>query len=164
MLLCWVNECPNKSFNHESIHEKVLETSRAILTFKVGAELGEFHLMLILQLCALSSVVLLPSPKLLNLLYPIPSKGSSNHLLEVNVDKVDHPDALKRILHCFNLQDYGTNAGESILCETLPGRKVFDAFFPGQSVFLMNVSGIPMRKKYLLTTWKTLDDKSNTIY
>ena len=164
VLLCWVNECTNESFNHESIREKVLETSRTILTFKVGAELGEFRLMLILQLCTLSSVVLLPSPKLLNLLYPIPGKGSSNHLLEVNVDEVDHPDALKCILHCFNFKDYGTNAGERILCETLPGRKVFDVFFPGQSLFLMNASGIPMRKKYLSTTWKTLDDESNTIY
>ena len=26
-LLWWVNECPNESFNHDSIREKVLETS-----------------------------------------------------------------------------------------------------------------------------------------
>jgi hypothetical protein len=84
MLLGWVNECPKKSFNHDSLRKKVLETSKAfnhhslskkvletskaILAFKAGAELGKFCLLLILQICALSSVVLTPSPKLLNLL------------------------------------------------------------------------------------------------
>jgi hypothetical protein len=71
LLLHWVNVCPDESFNHVSIREKVLETSGAISAIKAGAELGEFRLMLILQICALSSVVLWPSTKLLNLLYPI---------------------------------------------------------------------------------------------
>ncbi len=164
LLLSWVNECPSESFNHDSICMKVLETSRAILGIKAGAELGEFRLMLILQMCALSSVVLIPSPKLLHLLYPIPGKGSANHLLDINVQEADHQDALKRVLHHFDLKEFGSNAGESILCETFPGRKVFDAFFPEQSLFLMNSKGIPMRKKYLSPTWKPLDDDSNTIF
>ena len=85
LLLSWVNECPSESFNHDSIRKKVLETSGAILGIKAGAELGEFRLMLILQMCALSSVVLIPSPKLLHLVYPIPGKGSANHLLDIHV-------------------------------------------------------------------------------
>jgi hypothetical protein len=63
-LLNWVNECPESSYNPVSVREKVMETSKAISSLKTGAKLGEFRLMLILQLCALSSVVLRPSPKL----------------------------------------------------------------------------------------------------
>jgi hypothetical protein len=161
-LLRWVNEIPEEKFNHVVLREAVLMTSENISRIKAGAELGEFRLMLILQMCALSSVVLHPSPKLLNLLYPIPGKGSANHLLDVNVKEADHHDALRRVLHHFNLQEFGDNGGESILCETLPGRKVFDAFFPLQSIFLLNADGIPMRKKYLSTKWIIVKDKSTT--
>jgi hypothetical protein len=71
---------------------------------------------------------------------------------------------VKRVLHHFNLNDFGANAGESLLCESLPGRKVYDVFFPRQSLFLMNAEGKPMRKKYMSPTWKTLEDDSDTIY
>jgi hypothetical protein len=108
-------------------------------------------------LCALSQVVLCPSPKLLNLLYPIPGKGSSNHLLNVGVDESMHHDALKRVLHHFTLTQFGDNAGESLLCETLPGRNIFDAFLYGQDLFLMNKKGKAMRKRYGKTLWEDLD-------
>jgi hypothetical protein len=156
-LLNWVNECPESSYNPVSVRVKVMETSKAISSFKIGAELGEFRLMLILQLCALSSLVLRPSPKLQNLLYPIPGKGSANHLIDVKVDPTHHQDAVHRLLHNFDLDGFGTNAGESILCETLPGRNVFDVFFPGQSLFLLNADGKTMTKKYASMTWKTME-------
>jgi hypothetical protein len=157
-LLTWVNDTPPEKFNHVAIREMVLLTAKSISRIKAGAELGEFRLMLILQMCALSSVVLRPSPKLLNLLYPIPGKGSANHLLDVSVKEADHHDALRRVSHHFNLKQFGDNAGESILCETLPGRNVFDAFFPLQSLFLLNAHGKPMRKKYSTTKWDTVED------
>jgi hypothetical protein len=157
-LLKWVNECPENSYNPVSVRDKVIETSKAISSFKTGAELGEFCLMLILQLCALSSVVLRSSPKLQNMLYPIPGKGSANHLIGVKVDPAHHQDALHRVLHNFDLNGLGTNAGESILCETIPGRNVYDVFFPGQNLFLLNTDGKPMRKKYASMTWKTMEE------
>jgi hypothetical protein len=83
----------------------VLETSGAISAIKVGIELGEFCLMLILQMCTLSLVVLHPSQKLLSLLYPIPGKGSANHLLDLNIDEANHQDALKCVLHHFDLKE-----------------------------------------------------------
>ncbi len=98
-----------------------------------------------------------PSPKLQNLLYPIPGKGSANHLIDVKVDPTHHQDAVHRLLHNFDLDGFGTNAGESIICETLPGRNVFDVFFPGQSLFLLNADGKTMRKKYASMTWKTME-------
>jgi hypothetical protein len=91
-LLHWVNK------------KKVLETSGAISAIKAGTELGKLCLMLILQICTLSSVVLCSSTKLLNLLYPIPGKGLANHLLDLNVHDANHQDALKRVLHHFNLE------------------------------------------------------------
>jgi hypothetical protein len=150
-LLNWVNDCPE-------VRAKVMETSRSITCIKRGTELGKFRLMLILQLCALSSVVLHSSPKLLNLLYRIPGKGASNHLIDVNVETENHQDAMKRLLHHFNLHEFGMNAGESILCETLPGRKVFDAFFQGQSLFLLDPNGQSKMKKYASLTWETVGD------
>ena len=91
--------------------------------------------MLILQMCALSSVVLLPSTKLLNLLYPIPGKGLANHLLEVNAKAPEHHEALKPVSHPFGLEEFGDNGdGTSLLCETLPGRNVWDFFPLGVSI------------------------------
>jgi hypothetical protein len=49
----------------------------------------------------------------------------------------------------FDLNGFGTNAGEGILCKTLPGRNVYDVFFPGQSLFLLNADGKPVRKNDL---------------
>jgi hypothetical protein len=60
--------------------------------------------MLIVQLCSLSSVVLRPSTKLLNLMCPIPGTGSVVHLSHVKVDEANHHEALKRVLHFFNLK------------------------------------------------------------
>jgi hypothetical protein len=106
-LLKCVNETPEENFNHVFLRSAVVAASKETSQIKVGAELGEFRLMLVLQMCALSSVVLHPSPKLLNLLCPIPGKGSANHLLDVNVKEIDHHDALRRALHHFNLQEFG---------------------------------------------------------
>jgi hypothetical protein len=146
------------------LRKAVLQTSAEISRIKApGAELGEFRLMLILQMCGLSSVVLCPSPKLLNLLYPIPGKGSANHLFDVGVNEADHHDALKHVSHHFGLKEFGDNGGESILCEMLPGRKVFDTFFPGQSLFLLNADGKPLRNKYSTTKWVSLEDKTDVL-
>ena len=158
-LLMLVNNCSHENFGPVFLRDAVLQTSAAISEVKGKAELGEFRLMLILQMCALSSVVLRPSTKLLNLLYPIPGKGSANHLLEVNVQEQEHDEALKRVSHYFGLEEFGDNGGESLLCETLPGRNVWDVFFPLESLFLLNASGQPMQKKYGTTIWIPLDDK-----
>jgi tetrahydromethanopterin S-methyltransferase subunit G len=81
-------------------------------------------------------------------LYPIEGKGSAKHLLDVGVEESGHQDAMKRVVHHFGLEKFGANAGESILCETLPGRNVFDAFFVGQHLFLLNSQGQLMFKEY----------------
>jgi hypothetical protein len=159
VLLELVNETPVEEFSHGFVRENVLRTAAEITSIKSGAELGEFRLMLILQICALSSVVLHPSPKLLNLLYPIPGKGSANHLNAVGVKEADHHDALRRVSYHFGLKEFGDNGGESLLCETLPGRNVFDAFFPEQSLFLLDAHGKPMAKKYATTKWTALEEE-----
>ena len=80
-------------------------------------------------------------------------------MLGVNVKEADHHDALRRVSHHFGLEEFGDNGGESVLCETLPGRNVFDAFFPTQSLFLLNANGKPVQKKYGTTKWVTLDEE-----
>jgi hypothetical protein len=52
--------------------------------------------------------------------------------MDGKVDPSQHQNALCRVLHHFDLKGFGMNAGESILCETLPGRNVFDAFSTGR--------------------------------
>ena len=148
-----VNSSPEKTFNHEVLRQIVKVISDKLTTIDPPAELGEFRLMLVLQMSALSSVVLHPSPKLLNLLYPIQGKGSAKHLLSVGVQEKDHQDAIRRVSHCFNLVDFGDNGGESVLCETLTDRNVQDAFFEGQSLFLLNARGSPVEKKHSATKW-----------
>jgi hypothetical protein len=169
-LLKLVNETPAELLAHAFLRHNVCRVSDQISTIKAGSELREFRLMLILQMCALSSVGLCPDPKLLNLLHPIPDKGSFNHLLDVDVKEKDHDDAMRRASHRFGLEEFGDNGGESILCETFPGRKVIDAFFPFQSLFLLNAKGKSMQKKHGTTKWITVggerehhaDDDSNS--
>ena len=162
-LLLLVNDRPREEFDQVFLRTAVLRTSTAISNILPGAELDEFRLMLVLQMCALSSTVLLPNPKLLNLLYAIPGKGSANHLLDVGVQEADHHDALARVSQRFDLKNFGDNGGESILCETLPGRNVLDAFFPRHSLFLLNACGRPMKKQYGTTRWTFLNGESDRL-
>jgi hypothetical protein len=160
----WVNDREEEKFDHVDLQQQLLMTEAKISVIAAGTELGEFRLMLILQMCALSSVVLRPSRKLVNLLCPIPGKGSANHLHDVGVLEVDHHDALRRVFHYFELEEFGDNGGESLLCETLPGHNVFDAFFQQQSLFLLNKEGKAMMKKHGSTNWmpvsKTEDEST----
>jgi hypothetical protein len=58
------------------------------------------------------------------------------------------------------LQEFGDNDGESILCETFPGRNAFDAFFLPQSLFLLNAQGRPpIMKKHGATRWIPIEDE-----
>jgi hypothetical protein len=108
----WVNDCEEEKFDHVDLQQQLLMTKAKTSGITAGTELGEFRLMLILQMCAPSSVVLRPSRKLVNLLHPISGKGSANHLHNVGVLEVDHHDALRRVSHYFELEDFGDNGGE----------------------------------------------------
>jgi hypothetical protein len=61
--------------------------------------------------------------------------------MDVKVDPSHQQDTLCRVLHYFDLKGFGMNAGESTLCETLPGR---------------NVVGNLMRKKFDSMTWSAM--------
>ena len=84
--------------------------------------------MLFVQVCSVAKIVLRDGKKLLNLLYPIPGKGSANHLLTLGVSQEHHHSALCRIIYHFELQKFGNNAGETLACESLPERVVKDVF------------------------------------
>ena len=157
-MLEWINACQEEVFDSAAVRMKVQETSCAISEVNRRTELGEFRLMTILQICALSSVRVRPSPKLLNLLYPIPGKGSARHLIEAGVSEAEHPAAMKRVVHHFDLSKFGSKAGESLLCESLPGCNVFDVFLRGQDLFLMDHGGVPHVKRYNNDSWEVLGD------
>jgi hypothetical protein len=59
---------------------------------------------------------------------------ASDHLHDVCVTEVDHNDASRCVSHCFNLEEFGDNGGESIMCERVPGWNVFDFFFAAEFV------------------------------
>jgi hypothetical protein len=67
-----------------------------------------------------------------------------------------YEDALNKVeVINFCLQEFGRNAGESLLCETIkPDRRVWDVFFPGMTLFLLNRKGDSYRKKYGSVKWE----------
>jgi hypothetical protein len=157
-LLEWINNTSQSSLTTFAIQNAIKATADRMKSYG-RIDLGEFRLMIMIQLCALSNVILKPDPKLRNLMYPIPGKGSYQNLLEHEVDPLYHVDAMHRVLEKYSLQDYGFNAAETILCDTKASRsaRVFDLFPQGVSIYLLTVNGSTQRKKYGTVVWKTID-------
>ena len=129
LLLEWINQCPDTNFNQVSLKERVKKTAADIKLINKTTELAEFRIMMLVQLCALSKVVLQPSPKLLNLLYPVEGRGSMNHLLSLGVEPDYHQSTLQRILHHYGFEKFGLNAAvnsrKGCLGCIVPGTKSF---------------------------------------
>jgi hypothetical protein len=93
---------------------------------KCGTGIGEFCFMMILQICCLAGIMQKGHKDLHNLVYPVAGLGAAGQL--EHVEPKDRPTVLHCIISEFDLEDYGTNAAEGMLCETSETRvtKIFD--------------------------------------
>ena len=93
-LLKWIDNCDINMFSPTSLQNRVIEVSKELTRIDAKTELDKFQIMLIVHVCALSHTILKPSPKLLNLFYPIPKMGSYNNLLSCGVVEDEHDATL----------------------------------------------------------------------
>jgi len=100
-------------------------------------DLGEFRLMMLVQMCVLIRVGIKKGHvDLHNLVYPVATLGAAKQLEHIK-DPVDRQFVVDHIVQQTGLEEYGTNAGEGALCETSEKRQthIVDAFFYGQCLF-----------------------------
>jgi hypothetical protein len=155
-LIDWFNEIPEASFTQELMREKVKEAVKAIQDLG-RCEVGEFRILILLQICALSGTLLKASPKLLNFIYPVEGKGAYNHLATEHVSLEIFDEVSDRVVKEFDLGKYGLNALEAVLCETMPNKSNnIDGFIKGQNLYMLQEGGVPKTKPYGTVAWTDL--------
>ena len=147
-LLDCINQHPEALWSQKVLRDMIQYTMREVKNVTQRAELGEFRLGIFIHICALSSLVLVPSKKLLGLLYPIEGKGSYQHLVQAGVSPEHHESAIRRILHHYDITPFGDNAGESIACDAQEHRNVRDIFFHGQNLFMLDEHGQTKKQQF----------------
>jgi hypothetical protein len=77
----------------------------------------EFRIMIAVQICCLAKVVVNGHRNLNNLVYPVGKLGAAKQLsLLKNVG--ERPEMINTIKREMDVDEYGTNASEGLLCET----------------------------------------------
>lgn len=116
-------------------------------------EIGEFRIMIILQICCHAKVGITGHKDLLSLVYPVSKLGAAEQLNHVNAG--DRPYVLRLILKETGLEAYGTNGAEGSLCETSLNRvcKIYDVVYPHQMQFRIGADGRNWFKKYGSDVW-----------
>ena len=154
-LLDWIDETGPKGddvFHHASVEARVRETLDLWKGYK--CDIGEFRIMMIVQICALASY-LQRGKHLLNIVYPVAKLGAAAQL--VFVPEGQRQEVIERILQEFDLVRFGTNAAESLLCETSATRvgKTHESFMRGQHLFMLEPeTGRPIIKRCGTADWE----------
>ena len=80
-------------------------------------DFGEFRMMLAVQICCLAKVVVSGHGNLNNLVYPVAGLGARNQLSHLK-NSSDRQEVVNTIVYEMEMEEYGTNAAEGLLCET----------------------------------------------
>ena len=111
--------------------------------------------MIAVQICCLGKVMVKGHLNLNNLVYPVASLGAAGQLSHLK-DKSERPEILNTIICEMEVEEYGTNAAEGLLCETSEGRvgNIFDYVFYGQMLFRISKEGKNLLKQFGSITWE----------
>jgi hypothetical protein len=68
----------------------------------------------------------------------------------------ERPEMLNTVKREMDVDEYGTNASEGLLCETLEGRvgNIFDYVFHGQMLFIASKEGKNLLKQFGSSEWE----------
>jgi len=156
-LLEWINSNVGSKpkFTQHKIEEKFRSTIKNWAGYR--CEIGEFRLMLAVQLCVLCGIVIKPHPNLRNMVYPVATLGAAKQLQHLSGGR-SRESLLELILTEFKLDEWGLNCPESLLCETAENRVTLikDYFFKYQSLHTLAEDGFACRKEYGSTVWKKI--------
>jgi hypothetical protein len=81
-------------------------------------DFGEFRMMLAIQICCLTKVVVTGHANLNNLVYPVSGLGARSQLDHLESSS-DRQEVVNTIVYEMDMEEYGTNAAEGLLCEML---------------------------------------------
>lgn len=118
-------------------------------------DFGEFRMMLAIQICCLAKVVVTGHANLNNLVYPVSGLGARGQLDHLKTSS-DRQEVIVTIVCEMEMEEYGTNAAEGLLCETSLGRVevVFDFVFYGQMLFKICKDGKNWLKAFGESEWE----------
>jgi hypothetical protein len=80
-------------------------------------DFGEFRMMLAIQICCLTKVVVTGHANLNNLVYPASGLGARSQLDHLESSS-DRQEVVNTIVYEMDMEEYGTNAAEGLHCET----------------------------------------------
>ena len=140
-----------KSFDQVDVEELCRKTVQSWT--HLGIDIGEFRLMIIVQILILCGVCPVTDRNKLSIVYPVAGLGAANQL--AHIERHLRPMITARISQEFKLQKHGANAVECCLCETSLTRlgKILDYFIKGQSLFYINSDGVLLVKHYGTNIW-----------
>jgi hypothetical protein len=118
-------------------------------------DFGEFRMMIAVQICCLGKVMVNGHGNLNNLVYPVAGLQARKQLSHLK-HRSDRPEMLKTIVQEMEMEEYGTNAAEGLLCETSLSRvgQILDYVYYGQMLFRISNDGKNWLKRFGLTTWE----------
>ena len=147
-----INNIPEDA-PYEVIQAVIQSASLDIL--QIGAiQLGEFRLLVLIQIAILSGILVKPRPFLNNLMYPVKDRASYQHLVDENIDPKDFDFAMETI--CQEMKwTPSRNVAETCLCESLEGRRefIYDILFYGMNLYCLNEKGQTLEKLWNSRQW-----------
>ena len=136
------------------IQEKIMEVHKSLNEF-ARADIKEFRIMVFVQLCILSGIIIRPSPTLRELPYPSKDRASYAHLKDADIPPEMFDSAMDLVAHCLQMPVWHRDEMETILCESRPDRdcKKWDVFIRGQNLYLLDDKGRVLVKQYGSKRW-----------
>lgn len=154
-LLDWINNTVGTDdFHHVSIEQRFRSTLAGWKDKCYDTDIGEFRLMIAVQILILAGVVVKGHNDLHNLVYPVSNLGAAKQLAHIKAH--ERPAVLHRIITEMDIEEYGTNAAEGSLCETSENRvcRIKDYVFKDQIMFTIGKNGEHLLKRYNSDTWE----------
>jgi hypothetical protein len=156
VLLEWIKgTVGTANFNHVNIEKWFKECIKGwhdngFKTF----DIGEFQLMICIQICCYASIIVKGHKDLHNVVYPVASLGAAAQLEHIFPSK--RPYVQEIIMGENGLEDYGLNGVEGSLCKTSESRvgKIFDYVFRYQHQFCIGKDGGNLVKCYNSDKWE----------
>ena len=148
-----INDIPNGA-SYRVIQSVVKSAAKDILEMG-GCQLGEFRLLIIIQIAILSGFLVCPHPFLHQIMYPVKDRASYQHLILEGIEPDDF-DFVMDTICCKMGWHISRNLVETGLCESIEQRRelVYDILIFGMDLYCLNEEGQRIVKEWGSREWK----------
>ena len=159
-LLYWIKDTVGNpdEFNHAMIQERFIACIGDWHNAGYKFEMGEFRLMITVQVLCHAGIIVPGHKNLHNLVYPVAKLGAAAQLDHILPE--ERPYILNAIMRENGLEEYGTNSAEGSLCETSEDRVgyIFDYVYRYHHQFCIGKEGGNYVKFYGSDKWERFYD------